>query len=323
MDLQYLLFLQEIRERLPLCVEKFFAFTSALTVNPFLYVIPFIIYWSVDKRKGQIFMTAVWLGNILNSLAKLSVCCYRPWIRSAAIHPSTHTIKGATGYSFPSGHTTNVTAFFGTLGWLYKNRSRALFAACCAFIALVAFSRNYLGVHTVQDVIFGIGLGILSTWLAIKFVEWAEANTDKDAQALVLALGIVALIFIYYVFKNYPRDYKADGSLLVDPKRMMKSGLKDCGYISALTIGWFVERRFVNFSTDIKTPERIARALIGAALMGLCFFGISPIVAKPLNFYLANYVKGFLTVAPGALFAPLLFKPLAALFEKKSKAGQA
>lgn len=318
MDLQCLLFLQELREQLPFFVEKFLAVVSALVVHPLLFTIPFIIYWSVDKRKGQVFITAVWLGNILNSLTKLSVCCYRPWIRNPEIHPSPLTIKGATGYSFPSGHTTNATAFFGTAAWLYKKQSRALVAFCCVCVALVACSRNYLGVHTPQDVICGLALGLFSTWLSVKFCAWAEQNADKDKQALLLTLGIVALIFIYYVFKNYPRDYKADGSLLVDPKRMMKSGLKDCGYIAALAISWFVERRWIKFSTDISLAERICRALIGCAFMALIFFCLMPIVTKDMPFYLKNFVKGLLTVFPGALFAPLAFKPLSAAFAKKN-----
>ena len=66
MDLDYLLFLQEIRQSLPPCVEHFFATLSAINVHPLLFTIPFIIYWCVDKRRGQILLTAVWLGNILN-----------------------------------------------------------------------------------------------------------------------------------------------------------------------------------------------------------------------------------------------------------------
>ena len=320
MDLQYLLFLQALRERLPHWVEVFLAAVSAIEISPILYLIPFIVYWSVDKKRGQIFVTAVWLGNFLNGIAKLSVCCYRPWIRSEAIYPSPLAIEGADGYSFPSGHSTCAATMFGTGGWLFKKESRALFYICLVIVALVAFSRNYLGVHTPQDVICGLALGVFAAWLAIKFCAWAEQNTDKDLQVLLLTLGIATLVFIYYIFKNYPRDYKADGSLSADPLQMMKYSLRECGYMTTLAIGWFVERRWVKFSTDVSIAERICRALVGCAVLGLCYFVIRPIVAKPLNFYWANYVKGLLTVAPGSLFAPLLFKPISALFNKKEKA---
>ena len=317
MDLQYLLFLQGLRERLPHWFESFMAAISAIDVHPLLFLIPFTIYWSVDKKKGQIAVIASWTGNILNSLAKLSVCCYRPWIRSQAIHPSPLAIKGAGGYSFPSGHSTSAVAIVGTLGWIYRKKSRALFAFCLAFIVLLAFSRNYLGVHTPQDVVVGLAVGALATWLSIKFVEWSEKNSDKDAQALLLALGIVTLIFIYYIFKNYPRDYKADGSLLVDPKRMMRGALKDCGYMTALAISWFVERKFIKFSTDISLGERICRALAGSALMALFSFVLIPALPNEINYYILNYVKGLLTVFPGALLAPLSFKGISALFARK------
>lgn len=323
MDLKYLLFLQNIRQSLPYWVEKFFALISAIDINPLLYLIPFVIYWSVDKRKGQRFLTAIWLGSIVNSMAKLSVCCYRPWIRSEAIQPSPLAIPGATGYSFPSGHSTSAMTMFGSLGWLYRKQSRAFFAFCCAVIALVMFSRNYLGVHTPQDVIFGAAAGVLTIFLSIKFCDWAEENRDKDAQVLLMALGIVALVFVYYAFKNYPRDYKADGSLLVDPKRMMRSGIRDCGYVTALAVSWFIERRFINFSTDVSIGERVCRAIIGCAFMGLCFFVLLPPLIRPMGYYPHNFVRGLMTVFPGALIAPLAFKPLHALFEKKANDGQA
>ena len=316
MDLDYLLFLQEIRQSLPPCVEHFFATLSAINVHPLLFTIPFIIYWCVDKRRGQILLTAVWLGNILNSFAKLSVCCYRPWIRNEAIVPARRAIPGATGYSFPSGHTATAVTVFGTLGWLYKKESKLLLAFCAMVIALMAFSRNFLCVHTFQDVVFGLAVGILSMFIACKFVAWSEKNTDKDLKVLLLVLGTVALVFAYFALKNYPRDYMENGELLVDPKKMMKGGLKACGYVAALATSWYLERRFIKFSMNVSVPEKICRALAGCAFMGIFNFCLNPLITGGMNFYLKNFIKGCLTVFPGALFAPLVFIPLHALFKK-------
>ena len=317
MDLKYLLFLQELRLTLPHWIEVFFGTISAITIHPLLYLVPFMIYWCLDKKKGQTFMIAVWLGTIMNSLAKLSVCCYRPWIRSQEIIPSPLAIHGATGYSFPSGHSTSATTLFGTLGWLYRKKSRALFAFCCAVIALILFSRNYLGVHTPQDILFGLATGTLAIILSIKFCAWAEENRDKDLQVMLAAVGISTLILIYYIFKNYPRDYTESGELLVDPLRMMRSGIRDCGHITALAISWYIERRFINFSTEgISRAERIARFLIGAALMWLGTFALIPRLPIDMNYYARNYARGVITIFPGALLAPLAFKPLGALFKK-------
>lgn len=62
-------------------------------------------------------------------------------------------------FSFPSGHTAASTAFYGVLAayFVYKvdsARARAaVIAGAIAMVALVAFSRVYLGAHYLSDVL--------------------------------------------------------------------------------------------------------------------------------------------------------------------------
>lgn len=74
-------------------------------------------------------------------------------------------------YSFPSGHTVAATLFYGVLAaylcvMLPRWRTRALVAvAACGMVALVAFSRIYLGAHYLSDVLAAVAEGC--AWLAI------------------------------------------------------------------------------------------------------------------------------------------------------------
>lgn len=80
------------------------------------------------------------------------------------------------GYSFPSGHSMAAMAFFGLLIWMIWRsvkdpcRRALLCAALGIIIALVGFSRIYLGVHYLTDVLAGFAISFLWLVLYTKFV---------------------------------------------------------------------------------------------------------------------------------------------------------
>ena len=150
MDIQYLLWLQGLRgatggifNELLNSVSKF-----AVDMMPFL---PFVVFWGASKKWGYRFLTTLWIGEVLNGVIKLTVCAYRPWIRSDLIQPAGDSKTAATGYSFPSGHTTVATVTYGTTLVWQRDRRKWLAVLCGVLILLTGFSRNFLGVHTPQD----------------------------------------------------------------------------------------------------------------------------------------------------------------------------
>ena len=67
-----------------------------------------------------------------------------------------------TTYSFPSGHTASCTVFYGLLALFFcslvttRGARLALVLGAAALIASVAFSRLYLGVHYLSDVVAAV-----------------------------------------------------------------------------------------------------------------------------------------------------------------------
>ena len=111
MDIRYLLWLQEIRFALGSGVESFFIFICKNYIIILMTMIPVIIYWVHDKKTGMRLLLTICMANFLNGLLKIIFCIYRPWIRDPRIKPNIKAIKDATGYSFPSGHSTIAVGF--------------------------------------------------------------------------------------------------------------------------------------------------------------------------------------------------------------------
>ncbi len=85
-----------------------------------------------------------------------------------------------TGFSFPSAHATLAAALYGFCMYLaYRMMPpgyarMATISALALLIALVAFSRLYLGVHFLSDVIGGLILGAAFACIAAAFVRKIE-----------------------------------------------------------------------------------------------------------------------------------------------------
>jgi undecaprenyl-diphosphatase len=93
----------------------------------------------------------------------------------------TDIILSVVGKSFPSGHTTIAVIFFIMLMYIFddylKPIWRVIFNAFCILsILLVAFSRVYLGVHWVSDILGGIILGSIISYLSVTFFKRFRLN---------------------------------------------------------------------------------------------------------------------------------------------------
>jgi membrane-associated phospholipid phosphatase len=102
-------------------------------------------------------------GLLLNVLMKLAFHRARPVFDVPLLTLSS--------YSFPSGHVAGSTLFYGLgVAWVFRRTPRwrwrtLAVAGALAMIALVAFSRMYLGVHYLSDVGAAFAEGV--AWLAI------------------------------------------------------------------------------------------------------------------------------------------------------------
>lgn len=85
-------------------------------------------------------------------------------------------------YSFPSGHVTGSTLFYGFLCALVFSHARSartrwlVAVAALALVVAVGFSRIYLGAHFLSDVLAAFALGIAWLTLALFILRTQSAN---------------------------------------------------------------------------------------------------------------------------------------------------
>ncbi|WP_342356973.1 phosphatase PAP2 family protein [Clostridium algidicarnis] len=104
-------------------------------------------------------LAALGLSTILGEgILKHVVHRMRP---SSDINVINILIAKPLSYSFPSGHTTSSFAVAGVLSKHFKKYAVGFFALA----SLIAFSRLYLYVHYPTDVLVGIILGLLCSWV--------------------------------------------------------------------------------------------------------------------------------------------------------------
>ena len=260
MDISVLLFLQNFRNGWGKIFTDFFQKMTFLGELNTVLTIMALIYWAVNKDLGT-YLLMGWSGNrFVNGALKITVCAYRPWIRDARIIPHGNSIKTATGYSFPSGHTMNATSLFGGIAF-YKGTQKLSRIIALIFILLVAFSRNFLGVHTPQDVLVGAASGLLVMFLISLLMKWIEKHPEKDWIVVLTGSVLFILLAIYAAFKPYPTDYDENGKLIVNGAKMANDTFKAVGWGIAFLTGWILERRFVKFSTDIPLEQKISRIM--------------------------------------------------------------
>ena len=306
-DLKYLLILQGLRAVTGGIFDEFFNGLSKFAVDilPFL---PYVIFWCCDKKWGYKFMVITRLGELLNGIIKLTVCAYRPWIRSELIIPAGDSKVAATGYSFPSGHTLAATTNLGTVAVWQKDKRRWLTVVCVILVLLIGFSRNFLGVHTPQDVVVAMIESMIVIFAVSKVQKKVEGN-EKVFDILTLAgLAFTAAALVYIYVKPYPMDF-VDGVLLVDPKSMMNDSFKAAGYFAGLMIGSYVERHYIRYEIPYGSPNLGILSCVGAAIMITWKEYLGPAtVVLAFGKHWGNFVARFLLTIFATVVWPLVIR---------------
>ena len=126
-----------------------------------------VIFWRRRERIDAAFVALAALGaQVLSTGMKLGFRRDRPFFPDPLATEST--------FSFPSGHALVSLAVYGSIALVLARRlsshiERALLLGATALLVIaIGFSRLYLGVHFLSDVLAGYAAG--AAWLALLYV---------------------------------------------------------------------------------------------------------------------------------------------------------
>jgi membrane-associated phospholipid phosphatase len=131
-------------------------------------------------RKRYVALVAFWLAM---AGVGVSVRYGKSFISRA--RPSEVAYYQVEHYSFPSGHATTAIALYGLLAYfLYRHYHKhpyhyLILWVTTILVLLIGFSRIYLGVHYLSDVLAGYLLGVVWLLLGVSLVEVMMYRKNK------------------------------------------------------------------------------------------------------------------------------------------------
>ncbi len=262
------------------------------------------LYWCRDKKLAWGTGFAYFFSGILVQGLKITFRVPRPWVRDPSFLPVSSAVSGATGYSFPSGHTQSATALYGTF-FLHAKKARWK-ALCLGIILLVIFSRMYLGVHTPADVTVAFLLTSVVVWM--NYFLLYRGNIAEQHAALFsavvlissLALGVYALVL---------------SSLSIADAENCLDCLKASGAGAAFALGFYLETTRIRFAMPEDMKQALIRFLLGIVGTLLILKGMKPLFGSSPYGAFGRY---FLTVVWVVVLYPVLFT----WYQKRKAAAQ-
>jgi undecaprenyl-diphosphatase len=219
----------------------------------FIFVTAYLL-WCADKQKGFAIFSSLFLSLFATNTLKAIIRQSRPFMVIEGLEGK--RLETATGYSFPSGHTTGAASFYSSLA--YTMRTRWLSIVCAALIFLVGLSRMYLRVHWPLDVFGGLVIGVTVTFALTRYLLALYENKSllRLVSWIVGLASTVAAVIMAFLISAASIDEMAFEDL------MKLLALASGGYI-----GFAIEQQAIRYCTEGKPVVKALRFAIGIAVV--------------------------------------------------------
>jgi membrane-associated phospholipid phosphatase len=269
--------------RTPLLTAIFEGFTALGYVPFYLVALP-LGYWLWDKNLFTRLAVLIIVTAILNSFLKDLFLDPRPDPSLALDN------RVGDSYGLPSGHAQIVTAMWFWLAW--EMRRWWLWVLAAVIVVGVGLSRIYLGVHDVEDVLAGVGLGLLSLLVFGVFLSERLRHLHDLKPAWQLAILIAVQPILYLLWPGEPGQITG---------------------IFAFMLGWWAGVLYDRHRIDFKRHPNWIIALVGATfglvvlVFGMFLYAGKMLVIAGLGERVAQYIQMLAIALFVTAGAPWLF----------------
>lgn len=186
--------------------------------------------------------------------------------------------KVGTSYGWPSGHAQIAVTLWGLIAYELKDKRATIGAGILIF--LIAFSRMYLGVHDLGDVISGLVIGaiILAIWHLAVIYKIYESLSKKS---WMMAIGLFQIIIYYF----YP----------------VHEGHEANVWFLGVMMGWFIGSSDIHLNSG-----RVKKLFLSLASIVVVFIGMVSISQLEANIATTGLLGIFYSYALGLIFSILV-----------------
>ena len=234
---------------------------------------------------------------MLNEGLKILFQVPRPYVRDPSLTPVAAALDGASGYSFPSGHTATATLTYGSAAAFIRKKWAWVCAAI--LIAVTMFTRLYLGVHTPADVL--VSLMVASVVVAIFFLLFSIMDKKGIDETrlffgmLVLAAAATIFVSVYQVGAEIMADTRADA-------------FKMLGASLGVFVSFMLDRKYISFDTKALWWQQLIKLVSGLVILILLQTGMKALFsALSVNLCAANCLRYFILMFFAGTLWPLTF----------------
>lgn len=257
-----------------------------------------VIFWCFSKKTARkLFFAYITASSVLN-IINLSVHDPLPWVRDPGFSTLNIVRDNVYGYTFPSNGIFNTVFLSAGIFTNFKEIIAKLSAVLAVVLAVISYF--YLGMCTIWGAVAAI---LIAAFAVIVFNAFIDGMLFDRAQYMMYGLIQMIPVFILVIvslslYFNEVTDIAATSRTI-----------NRCGIYLGLLVAWYVEDRYIGFSTRCdRLWKQLVKACIGVSIMLILYIGLTLLFSLIPGFHFGGFLRNLITTAAGFGAFPILIR---------------